>query len=1007
MSLTVTVRNGGAAGSATVDITDRLRTDLGLQVGNRAHMGESGQSTLYIDDDSGEYGNEEDLPVGLTMLSIAAHNVVTVTETATDPDTALVRGRVIPKEIGRADIDLDRARQVVVRLDDYNADLKGLSLLTEQVRPEETDVARVTWVFDTFLSGSPRLTTDLTSGIVVGNTATMPAKTYEKGTTLGDILSDCAITAEKTFFVMADGTFYYAPYDDTTQLAGIRISDREDEADTEGVCESTSPVPESGYADATQGDPTYDFSAVDGSTNSALVVLVAHDLIESPNAVSAVWWHWDNGKTDGRQAFTRIAGPTDGMEVWLLVSPNAALNGDPGTAHVLVDQVGTVTHIVGVEYVTGVDASDPYRDTSFATGTGSTSSVAVTSSAGDLVLNIAGQLENNIDANLAAPTADAAQTVIGTDTENASFGQRDAHMGFGRQIAVGASTTTEWTFNGSRAWWAISIAFQNNATGEGLPTFPPIWTGPASTEDGQGLLSGGVLRHNGTGAVSETRSAVADDYDYWVETINDAGAVDATDAAARLSAILDVRQFENRTYQVAVQLHRTQVGCVMAGQLIWIKARAIPDADDQFRQRRIASLEWQWVGPEHYLAVMELDRPLNMKGAGASGSGSGQAALATRPRNAGEMPIEDADDHFTGDTVEEALAEIGEGTAGGTADSTEAPRTIHGRFVGVYHLDGVADIHVRHSEDGITWRDGAVVSTNMADPSIIHWDGRYWVCGTRYAVTSFGLYVSDDLETWAEIGAGIAVDAAGTNVWAPEWVRNMDGTPYLDPVTGFPALTVNVSTDSQTTFTVRELHPTNRGMTTWSAATTVTGTGLPTAIIDAFLMVDGDDRWLWYKDEVNKHIEIARSTTALTSGYTVFEDGDWAGWFAAKDGSADSIEGPCVIRLDDGRWRIYFNENVDLVSIRTVYSETTDDWRTGTSTWTAQTQITTPAAMSNGSLVFIPGVYDHMRDPDAHSELLAEATGYHYEALMAAGTSPPEPLETGDGLDWLYARVAD
>lgn len=31
----------------------------------------------------------------------------------------------------------------------------------------------------------------------------------------------------------------------------------------------------------------------------------------------------------------------------------------------------------------------------------------------------------------------------------------------------------------------------------------------------------------------------------------------------------------------------------------------------------------------------------------------------------------------------------------------------------------------------------------------------------------------------------------------------------------------------------------------------------------------------------------------------------------------------------------------------------------------------------------------------------------HYETLMAAGSSPLSPIETGDGLDWLYVFVPD
>ena len=308
------------------------------------------------------------------------------------------------------------------------------------------------------------------------------------------------------------------------------------------------------------------------------------------------------------------------------------------------------------------------------------------------------------------------------------------------------------------------------------------------------------------------------------------------------------------------------------------------------------------------------------------------------------------------------------GGGSGASDSEIARHAVHGTFLATYHRASDEIPLVLYSDDGITFRDGAAIHTALRDPSIMHWDGKFWATCTNSA-TAIVVFSSTDLETWTQI-ATPTTDGSATQSWAPEWVRNVDGTPYLHPSTGLPCLTVNVSTDSETTFTVREMHPTNRAMTSWSSTTAITGTGLPSAMIDGFLMADTDSFYLWFKDEANKHIEIAESS-ALTSGYTLLESGDWAGWFAAKDAGANSIEGPCVIRLDDGRWRVYFNENDGLDSIRAVYSETTDDWRTGTSTWTTQASLTTDALMSHGSVIFIPSVYDHQRDEAAHAALLA------------------------------------
>lgn len=323
----------------------------------------------------------------------------------------------------------------------------------------------------------------------------------------------------------------------------------------------------------------------------------------------------------------------------------------------------------------------------------------------------------------------------------------------------------------------------------------------------------------------------------------------------------------------------------------------------------------------------------------------------------------------------------------------EAKRTFHGRFLATYHRASDTVPLLMASDDGITWSDvgeALLGTTTMRDPSIMHWDGVWWLCGTIGAAGATTIYKSTDLVTWSSVVTLTSI-GGGNRAWAPEWIRNMDGTPYIHPSTGFPAVTINISTDAETTFTVREMHPTNRGMTTWSSTTTITGTGLPTKMIDGYLLVDGTDYYLWYKDEVSteRHIEIAHSSTSLTSGYTVLEGGDWAGWFAAKDSGANSTEGAAVVRLDDGRWRVYFNENNGLNSIRTVYSETTDDWRTGTSTWTTQAEITTDALMAHGTIIRAPSVLDHLAQ--AHS---SESVGALDDLSDVTITAP----DTGDML---------
>jgi hypothetical protein len=680
MSIAVTIIQGGGTAAGTATLTDRVRADLGMQLGNRAYDGESSQATIVLDDDDGEIADDLNLPVGLTFVQIAAHNVVTVKETATDPDTVLFRGRVIPKDFGRGDISQDRSRQLTLHLDDYNADLKGLTLLSDQARGSETDVARVTWVFDTYLSGSPRLTTDLTSGIVAGDTVTMPAKTYETGTSILEILQDCKTASGKTFFVMPDGTFYYSTITDESQVAGLRISDRPDEI-TVGESSAVG-------ASTVRLYP----SLVDAGGASNAESLAAPNLGAADKDAA-----WDTPNNGGIVDYdmmydSPLSTTTTSRNSWDGVNQAAGdfcvfgfehrLDGDLLS---IVQNGGAVRGQMNCRARFGIGISEASQEqyTTFCVrvyrpGTGFVATlVAVGDSVGTVKLRAASAGRNAsfgpIDFTPFAGALDGDYLVI--DVGNRHVGPLSGGTGAGAAITDSNASDLpldDTSLDALNSWWQLG------PPEESLPTYPPIWVGPASTEDGQELLSGGVLRH-GEGVVTETRSAVADDYDYWVEPINDPRAAGTADASARLSAILDARQYEDRTYQVAIQLHNTEVNLVQAGQMIDIKARAIPDADDQFVTRRIASLEWQWIGPEHWLAVMELDRPAKT-GRRTPGVTTAVKAVVDVQQESAERTSADAAHVAAGDPhpgyVLESLLDAKGDLISATADNTPAKLTV-------------------------------------------------------------------------------------------------------------------------------------------------------------------------------------------------------------------------------------------------------------------------------------------------------------------------------------------
>jgi hypothetical protein len=215
-------------------------------------------------------------------------------------------------------------------------------------------------------------------------------------------------------------------------------------------------------------------------------------------------------------------------------------------------------------------------------------------------------------------------------------------------------------------------------------TFPPIWdVGPASSEDGLELVSGLRLYYGQGGDyvyVSDSLTAA----EYWHAErsfyTSDPSISDATKATVLADAILDRLKTEDRTYNVSIgPLNREQIGLIKPGQLINIKARAIPDADDQFRPRRIAQLKWTTPVPGAYYARMQLGRPIKAVPYGV-GPKSSNEAIQTHKEGTGHtasaIAVIDVGGYFTGTDVEAVLQEIGAGGGGGGV-------TDHGALIGL------------------------------------------------------------------------------------------------------------------------------------------------------------------------------------------------------------------------------------------------------------------------------------------------------------------------------------
>ncbi|MEO7495041.1 MAG: beta-galactosidase [Massilia sp.] len=212
----------------------------------------------------------------------------------------------------------------------------------------------------------------------------------------------------------------------------------------------------------------------------------------------------------------------------------------------------------------------------------------------------------------------------------------------------------------------------------------------------------------------------------------------------------------------------------------------------------------------------------------------------------------------------------------------------------------------------------------LRDPSIIHArDGYYYVAYTTgWTGTTFGIARSKDLRSWTHMrdievalpaAAGRAAPAIN-NVWAPEWFRDRAGKLHI---------VVSLSTSaSDKKFAAYVMSAQDDSLLTFSAPKLMAG--LENNYIDTFPVIDGDLYRVFTKNETTKRIELA-SARELTGPWTFEKTGDWAGW-------GDWLEGPAVVKLPDGGWRVYFD---GYRSKHYYYSDSYDHFKT----WTPKAEL--------------------------------------------------------------------
>ncbi|CAN5798004.1 hypothetical protein BH09VER1_BH09VER1_48450 [soil metagenome] len=321
---------------------------------------------------------------------------------------------------------------------------------------------------------------------------------------------------------------------------------------------------------------------------------------------------------------------------------------------------------------------------------------------------------------------------------------------------------------------------------------------------------------------------------------------------------------------------------------------------------------------------------------------------------------------FTGGNRFEGPLSIPDETA---ITGLSAPRFL---FASIDFNNANIGLLIAGSADGVNFdiAGGAPVYVNpsnevqLRDPSIVRWQGIYYVAYTRNAFDAdpsvkYGIIKSPDLIHWTPVGE-LNIDAnlgvtGGTRAWAPEW--------FTDQTTGllyllFTASTTGASNQTQHPFIAPVADPGN--IASYGPAVALGGdiNSAPTAgngYYDVQIFQYGGYYCLIIKHLTSANLVIYRSST-LTGAYTAWKSGNFMG-------IGTNVEGPCVVSLGGGKWRVYY---VDTLTFYTRYVDTSDDF----TTWSSPLPINSGLTRMNQGTILRVTDYAGLRD-------LAFAMGYH------------------------------
>jgi hypothetical protein len=196
----------------------------------------------------------------------------------------------------------------------------------------------------------------------------------------------------------------------------------------------------------------------------------------------------------------------------------------------------------------------------------------------------------------------------------------------------------------------------------------------------------------------------------------------------------------------------------------------------------------------------------------------------------------------------------------------------------------------------------------LRDSSILKHNGRYYIAYTVQSWTTNSTYFtiasSTNLTTWTNI-ASVPSGIADTRfTWAPEF--------YVEGST-VRIITSVAATTCANCFRPYVYTAQNTELTSWSGPSRMWGLG--TNHIDTFVVKSGSTWHAFTKDETGKYIEHWTTTANL-----------YEGWVNRGRLWSSGYEGPSLVRMDDGSWRIYVDRYSTGGGIYTATSSDLNTW---------------------------------------------------------------------------------